>query len=50
VRASDKRCSLMLVAGDLLDAYWVLGTTFFRPYCALMDYAAQTLSVAKVLR
>ncbi|KAH7710988.1 Protein ASP-7 [Aphelenchoides avenae] len=51
VNASDKRCSLMLVAGDYtLTTFWRLGTTFFRPYCSLLDYTAQTLSVAKVLR
>ncbi|KAH7710982.1 Protein ASP-8 [Aphelenchoides avenae] len=48
VNASDKRCSLMLAPGDS-DTFWILGTTFFRPYCTLVDYTATTLSVAKVI-
>ncbi|KAH7713349.1 Protein ASP-7 [Aphelenchoides avenae] len=49
--ASTKRCTLMLVS----DAYiapdwWRLGTSFFRPYCTLMDFKTKTFSLAKALQ
>ncbi|KAH7710246.1 hypothetical protein AAVH_22487, partial [Aphelenchoides avenae] len=50
VNASDKRCALMLVPGDDTTMAFGLGSTFFRPYCTLVDYTAMTLSVAKVIR
>ncbi|KAH7718160.1 CBN-ASP-1 protein [Aphelenchoides avenae] len=53
LNAGDKKCTLMIsdIKRDTDDWYdWYLGTSFFRSYCQLLDYATETFSLAKVLR
>ncbi|KAH7713344.1 Protein ASP-7 [Aphelenchoides avenae] len=48
--ASSKRCTLMIVSDDhIVKGLWRLGTSFFRPYCTLLDFKAKTFSLAKAL-
>ncbi|KAH7709454.1 Protein ASP-7 [Aphelenchoides avenae] len=44
---SDKKCTLLISVTE--DYEWYLGTSFFRSYCQLLDYATNTFSLAKVL-
>ncbi|KAH7713340.1 ASP-1 protein [Aphelenchoides avenae] len=51
---SSQRCTLMLVPDasggpPSRGSYWTLGTSFFRPYCTLLDFKAKTFSLAKAL-
>ncbi|KAH7715249.1 Protein ASP-7 [Aphelenchoides avenae] len=49
--ASSRRCTLMLVPppSTYVKDWWSFGTSFFRPYCTLLDLKAQTFSLAKAL-
>ncbi|KAH7705941.1 aspartyl protease-like protein [Aphelenchoides avenae] len=47
--ASSQRCAFMFIPDEGHSAYWILGTSFFRPYCTLLDFKAKTFSLAKAL-
>ncbi|KAH7718161.1 aspartyl protease-like protein [Aphelenchoides avenae] len=46
---SGKKCTLMISVNKSDEYEWYLGTSFFRSYCQLLDYATNTFSLAKAL-
>ncbi|KAH7684684.1 hypothetical protein AAVH_40808, partial [Aphelenchoides avenae] len=50
INPTDGKCTLMMKYTYPEDPdFWLLGTTFFRPYCQQIDYSTNTFKLAKAL-
>ncbi|KAH7717298.1 Protein ASP-7 [Aphelenchoides avenae] len=50
INPTDDKCTLMMkYTYPENPDFWLLGTTFFRPYCQQIDYSTNTFKLAKAL-